>query len=113
MPQLNPIELCFGYITKYLSDESPKYNSGSGWQNMIKAMNQARESITFEMVQSWYIRTFNEMFLERTLPKNLQADTSVSSFRKEAARQANDYDSKKENSVVTRSGRVVIQKKNE
>ena len=115
MPQLNPVELCFGYITKYFEDESPKYNSGSGWseENMIKVMNEARKSITFDMVQSWYIRTFNEMLLERPLPKYLRIDTSVSSFRKEAKRQADEYDSKKESSVVTRSGRVVIQKKNE
>jgi hypothetical protein len=30
MPQLNPVELCFAYATKYLKDESPKYNSGLG-----------------------------------------------------------------------------------
>ena len=53
------------------------------------------------------------MYLERLLPKYLQADMSVSSFRIEARRQANEYDSKKDNSVVTRCGGVVIQKKKE
>ena len=82
MPQLNPVELCFAYVTKYLKDESPKYNSGAGWteKNMIKVMNECRKSITFKMVQSWYIRTFNEMFPKRDLPIYLEEDISVRKF---------------------------------
>ena len=64
------------------------------------------------MVQSWYIRTFNEMFPERDLPKYPEADISVRSFRTEIKRQANEYLAKKARSIVTRSGRVVNQKKN-
>ncbi len=114
MPQLNPVELCFAYVTKYLRDESPKYNSGAGWteKNMIKVLNECRKSITFNMVQSWYIRTFNEMFPKRELPTYLDPDISVRKFRTEMKRQANEYLSKKKNSVVTRSGRVIIQNKN-
>ena len=86
--------LCLCY--KYLKDESPKYNSGLRWseKNMIKVMNEARKSITFKMVQSWYIRTFNEMFPERSFPIYLEEDISVRKFRSEAKRQLNEYLSK-------------------
>jgi hypothetical protein len=68
-----------------LKDESPKYNSGLGWseKNMIKVMNEERKSITFKIVQSWYIRTFNEMFPERIFPIYLEEDISVRNFRNE------------------------------
>ena len=114
MPQFNPIELCFAYVTKYLKDKSPKYNSGSGWteKDMIKVLNECRKSITFKMVQSWYIRTFNEMFPERDLPKYLEEDISVRQLRTEIKRQSSEYLAKKASSIVTRSGRVVNQKKN-
>lgn len=115
MPQFNPIELCFGYVTKYLKDESPKYNSGGGWseRDMIKVMNECKSSITFDMVKGWYTRTFNEMFPERDPPIYLEADISIRKVRTEIKRQADEYLAKKATSVVTRGGRVIIQKRKE
>jgi hypothetical protein len=110
MPQLDPVELLFGYITKYLKDESPKYIKNGSWEavDLIKIVKEAKESVTFEHVRSWYQRTFTEMFPNSPLPVYLQPDTSVEKLQREIERQKNAHKLKGPETYITRSGRVTI-----
>jgi hypothetical protein len=52
MPQLNPIELLFTFLTNELESEAPKYNRGGGCskEDIVKVLNEAREKVSFEMI---------------------------------------------------------------
>jgi transposase len=81
-PTFNPVELLFGYLGKYVADKAPKYNNGSGWtkENLKKILIEGKDSVTFDMVQSWYCRTFTEMFPDCEYPVYLRSNTSDSKF---------------------------------
>jgi hypothetical protein len=47
-----------------LANKASKYNNGSEWtkENLKKILIEGKDSVTFDIVQSWYCRTFTKMF---------------------------------------------------
>lgn len=84
MPQLNPVEPLFAFLTKELGSEAPKYNRGGGWskEDMVKVLNEAREKVTFEMIQSCYSRTYTEIYPYKRPPIYLRQDIEHSIVQK-------------------------------
>ena len=112
MPQLNPIEILFAFLTKELESEAPKYNRGGGWskEDIVKVLNEAREKVTFEMVQSWYSRTYTEMYPYKRPPIYLRQDIEHSIVQKEMERQRKQFESRNHFSKRTRKGRIIKQR---
>ena len=71
---------------------------------MIKVLNSAKDSVTFDMVRGWYQRIFTEIFPDREVPVYLRADTSDSKFKNEVKRQRNEYVEGEKSKHKTRSG---------
>jgi transposase len=71
-PTFNPVELLYGYLGKYVAEEAPKYNNGSGWtkENLKKILIEGKDSVTFD---PWF-----EVGIVEHLQKCFQ--TCVSSF---------------------------------
>ena len=112
-PKYNPVELSFGYSDKYLDDHSSPYNNGSGWskEDETKIIKEAIESITFEMVRSWFQRTWTEMFPDRPLPLYLDPDTKKNLFEREIKRQVDWFTKQTKTKNKSSRGRTRIQKK--
>jgi hypothetical protein len=77
----------FSHLHKFNWSKALKYNNGSGWtkENLKKILIEGKDSVTFDMVRSWYCRTFTEMFPDHEYPVYLRSDTSDSKFSFEVA----------------------------
>jgi hypothetical protein len=80
---LHSVELIFGYLGKYVVDKSPKYNNASGWtnENLKKFLMEGKDSVTFDMVRSWYCRTFTEMFPDREYSMYLRSELELEIYQ--------------------------------
>jgi len=108
-PQYCPTECLFSYISKYLEDESPKYNAGLGWikDDMLKVIKEAISKVTFKMVQGWYERTYKELFPRRKIPKYLRSDIDKSTFENEIQRTLKFYNLQQNTKNVSSYGRII------
>lgn len=109
MPQLNPVELLFAFLTKELENEAPKYNRGGGWseEDMVKVLNQANEKVIFKMVQIWYSRTYTEMYPYKEPSVYLRENTEHRIVQREMERQRKRFENKKSTSIRTQKGRII------
>ena len=111
-PEMNEIELFFAYLSKYIEDRASKFNDGSGWslKNLTKILIEAKDSVTFRMVQGWYAKCWSYMYPKRQLPIYLRSDTSISKFQKIVEAHLKEYNLKNPDTTTTRSGRKIIKK---
>jgi transposase len=111
-PEMNEIELFFAYLNKYIEDRASKFNDGSGWtqKNLTKILYEAKDSVTFRMVQGWYAKCWSYMYPKRQLPIYLRSDTSISNFQNIVDRHLKEYNLKNPGITTTRSGRKIIKK---
>jgi hypothetical protein len=76
-----------------------------------KILIEGKDSVTFDMVRSWYCRTFTEMFPDREYPVYLRSDTSDSKFNFEVARLGKIKKPQELPQIKTLSVRIVKRKK--
>ena len=113
-PQLNPVELLFSYLKGYIADKSLLYNKGGGWtrEDLLKVMNEAKGSITYDMVKGWYKRTFTELYPNRKIPIYLRSDISKKKIKMEIIRQVDVYNRFHKSKNISSRGRIITRNKN-
>ena len=74
-------------------------------------MNEAKNKVTFGLVQSWYARTYSELFPKRDIPIYLRSDTSKNKIKSEITRHLNKYNQSCINKKLSSKGRLLIKNK--
>jgi hypothetical protein len=80
-------------------------------ESLKKILMEGKDSVTFDMVRSWYCRTFTEMFSDCDYSMYLRSDTSDSKFNFEVARLGKIKNPQELPQIKTLSGRIVKRKK--
>jgi hypothetical protein len=75
-PQFNPVESAFRYIKSVVKNDSKDYDLTHGWkkEDLEKVLIKAINSITFNMVQRYYIRTYKLLYPLMKIPTFLHSD---------------------------------------